>query len=240
MSSALAGLPIQRPRVHNPHGTGGTPVVGPTSHAGADPSAAVLALPEIPAYATPVHPAHADAQLAFEALFSGELSPGDAAHVAARMWRYTVPAGQPLFAADEPAESAFVVATGLGRIEVSGPFGPMALIPLRSGDLVGLAALTGDATNGHAAVAASDLVVFALRRDEFHKLCAEAPHLAQRLLAAGLVQASRRIRALAERMTQYAQLDTADPAAPAVAPAESRGSRLGRFLARLKDPKENG
>ncbi len=238
VSSALAGLPIQRPRVLSAHGSGTTPNRGPTSTSGADAAAAVLALPDIPVYASPIHPHDVDVQLAFEALFQGALAPRDAAHVAARMWRQTVPAGRAVYSATEPADFADVVATGLARIEVMGPAGMVALLPLRSGDLVGLAALVGDTVHAETVVAASDLVVFCLQRDEFHKLCAEAPLLAQRVLAAGLSHAARRIRAQTERMLAYAHLDGHETVTTNAAP-EPQGSRLGRLFSRLAGSKDN-
>ncbi len=239
-SSALLGLPIQRPRVLSAHGVSFATQPGPTSQHGAVPAAAVQALPDIPTYATAVHPHDDDVVLAFAALPGGALSATEAAHLCARMWRQSIEAGRLLFGAEDRAECAYMVANGLGRIEVPGPIGMTAISPLRTGDLVGVAALSGDVSYGHAVVAASDLVVFSLRREEFLKLCAEAPRLAQRLLAAGLVQSSRRIRSQAERMTAYAQLDIPEAVAATPGSQEPQGSRLGRLLARLAGGKENG
>ena len=239
VSDAMAGLPISRPRTNSSaHGVALTPPGAHSSHAGAD--AALLALPNIPQHASAIAPSDPDAALAFEALFNGEpVTDQEAAHLAARMWRHTVAAGQPIVTQGAAADFAFVVATGLGRIEWSGPTDNVALNPLRSGDLVGHAMLCGAGQHSDTATAASDMTVFVLDRQEFDKLGASAPRLANRLLGVALMQASRRMRVQAERMVQYAKLELGESGLHAAPPVEAPPSRFGRLLARLAGSKEN-
>ena len=234
LSNALNSLPIARPRVGNAHGVTLTPVAGFGSRSGAEPAAALLALPDIPAHATTIDPTDADFRLALEALFHGEqLTLKDAAHLAARMWRTAAAAGQSLFEQGHAADFAFVIATGLGRVCVPAATGAVALSSLRTGDLIGVAALSGENAHSESAAAASDVTVFALDRREFEKLCAEAPWLSNRLLSAAIAQTCKRVRGQAERMVQYAKLELGDNPEPSAPSAAAPVSRIGRLFARL-------
>ncbi|MSQ82812.1 MAG: cyclic nucleotide-binding domain-containing protein [Myxococcales bacterium] len=234
LSNALSSLPIERPRVGSAHGVTLTPVAGFGSRSGAEPAAALLALPDIPAHATTIDPTDADFRLAVEALFPGEqVAQADVAHLAARMWRTAAAAGQSLFEQGEAADCAFIVATGLGRVCVAAATGAVALSSLRTGDLIGVAALCGESAHSESAAAASDITLLAFDRREFEKLCAEAPRLSNRLLSAAIAQTCKRVRGQAGRMVQYAKLELGDNPEPSAPSAAAPVSRIGRLFARL-------
>ncbi|MBI5607876.1 MAG: Crp/Fnr family transcriptional regulator [Deltaproteobacteria bacterium] len=181
-----------------------------------------------------VRPHDADASQAFGALFSREsASEVEIAQLAAICTRVVCSPGRSLTTKGQPAEVAYIIASGFARMELASDDHPLGAAALRAGDWAGEALLAGDDAHGHNILAASDLVMFACERGDLHNLAQRMPQLAARLTAAVMEQSMRRSRLQTNKMTSIAQAALGIAAPAAAEPASSEGTSFGRLFSKL-------
>ncbi len=137
------------------------------------------------------------------ALF-GELEPAELEALARAAERQEFARDEVIFAAHEPADSFYVIASGRVKVCVSSAGGKeLILATLGPGQFFGEMALLDDATRSASVVAQLPTVAYRLRRHDFERLVEQHPTIARKLLR----ELSLRLRRSNAQMESLATLD---------------------------------
>lgn len=188
--------------------------------------------------ATPVDPAEEDFLLAVRAMgVQPSLQDAELQLLAQMAWRWQLGAGETLYGEGDQIAAAFLMGNGILRLECAALDGPVTPIgALKQGDWGGELAFAGGGVHGTAAVAATDVSLFAFDMARLRQLAQAQPGLYVRLLAVTAVQQAKRQRNDQQRIEQFCQ---AALPRPIESPQESAApTGLGRLLSRLAGGKE--
>lgn len=188
--------------------------------------------------ATQVDPSDEDFQLALRALaIQPALQESELQLLAQMAWRWQLGAGETLYGEGDQVAAAFLMGNGILRLECATPDGPvMPIGALKQGDWGGELAFAGGGVHGTAAVAATDVSLFAFDMARLRQIMQVQPGLYVRLLAVLAVQQARRQRNSQVRVDQFCQIALPRPIeSPQESPAPTG---LGRLLSKLTGGKE--
>lgn len=188
--------------------------------------------------ATPVDPAEEDFLLAIRAMgVQPALQDSELQLLAQMAWRWQLGAGETLYGEGDQIAAAFLMGNGILRLECATPVGPVIPIgALKLGDWGGELAFAGGGAHGTAAVAATDVSLFAFDMARLKQLEQAQPGLYVRFLAVLAVQQARRQRNSQMRVDQFCQIALPRPIE---SPQESAApTGLSRLLSKLTGSKE--
>ncbi len=158
------------------------------------------------------------------------------AQLASVMFRRELATGETVFSAKAPTQAAWLVGSGMLRVEFDDADGqPQGIGAIESGTLVGAEALFGQAHHLGAVVAASDAVVYELSPTRLDLLERVVPATAQVLLAAIHSAVARQQRAKIVRLERALAQSTRPGGADATRPARSNPlGFLAHFLGQME------
>lgn len=188
--------------------------------------------------ATPVDPGEEDFLLALRAMgVQPALQDSELQLLAQMAWRWQLGAGETLYGEGDQIAAAFLMGNGILRLECATPDGPVIPIgALKQGDWGGELAFAGGGVHGTAAVAATDVSLFAFDMARLRQLAQAQPGLYVRFLAVLAVQQARRQRNSQMRVDQFCQIALPRPIESPQETAAPTG--LGRLLSKLTGSKE--
>lgn len=162
----------------------------------------------------------------------------EAQALAGAFFRCMVGANQVVFGQGEKADTAYVLAAGLARMEYAVAGRPVEAVgSVKPGDIIGEGAIVGGDSHPVTVAAGTECVFLAMGGGQFAELQRQAPAVAVRFLIAATQQQVRRSRADTKKIDQFSchVLGIAAPPPPqAQEPAgAAQGSALGRLFSRF-------
>lgn len=188
--------------------------------------------------ATAVEPTDEDFLLALGAM-GGQpaLQDAELPLLAQMAWRWQLGAGETLYGEGDQVAAAFLMGNGILRLECATPEGSVVpLSALKQGEWGGETAFAGGGAHGTAAVAATEVSLFAFDMARLKQLMQVQPGLYVRLLAVVAVQQAKRQRNDQQRIDQLCQAAHPRPVESTQVPPAPTG--LGRLLSKLTGSKE--
>jgi len=155
--------------------------------------------------------------------------------IAAAFYRCVVGANQVVFGQGERADTAYLLESGLARMEFAAPGRPVEAVgSVKAGDIIGEGSLVGGDSHAVTVAAGTECVFFAVGAGQFGELQRHAPAVAVRFLAVAAQQQVRRLRGDARKIDAFAAhvLGIAQPAAVAPEPA-APATKLGKLFQRI-------
>tara|TARA_B100001094_G_scaffold309847_1_gene343900 strand:- start:48 stop:575 length:528 start_codon:yes stop_codon:yes gene_type:complete len=118
-----------------------------------------------------------------------------------RMTLKKLDSGQALYEKDETGDSMVVVLDGILRVEIDDPSGkPRAIATIQIGESVGEMSVIDPAPRSASVVAASDVVLLELSRDDLEDLRRHTPSVSSQIVSSIIVDLTKRLRKVNERI----------------------------------------
>lgn len=155
--------------------------------------------------------------------------------LAGSCYRCVVGANQVVFGQGERADTTYLLAVGLARMEFAAPGRPVEAVgSVKPGDIIGEGALIGGDSHPFTVAAGTECVFFAIGAAQFAELQRHAGAIAVRFLAVAAQQQVRRLRADARKVDAFAAhvLGIVQPTAAAPEPAVP-ATKLGKLFQRI-------
>lgn len=155
--------------------------------------------------------------------------------LAGSCYRCVVEANQVVFGQGERADTTYLLAVGLARMEFAAPGRPVEAVgSVKPGDIIGEGALIGGDSHPFTVAAGTECVFFAIGAAQFVEMQRYAGAVAVRFLAVAAQQQVRRLRADARKVDAFAAhvLGIVQPTAAASEPP-APATKLGKLFQRI-------